>query len=121
MDMRGYGVPITAALGIGPTTVDLEIRVRMLPVQNSRVRWYIPFERRGVFSLGNMCLCLGGGKVGLAFLQVFNLAGGILRAHETAMETSDLVALLTVREFKSGGPWCAREGITACMPITETC
>jgi hypothetical protein len=84
---------ISPALGIGAATMDLQIRVRCLSIQDlvGRLRHGL-FNGAAVLLLrSHVCLRLGRGKVGLAFLQMLDLARCVLCAHETAMQTADFV------------------------------
>ena len=73
-------------------TMDLEIGVRMGAVEHGL--------RRGAVDVGvlvEVSARLGGIEVCLAFLQVFDLAGGVLGPREAAMQTSHLCTLCRSR------------------------
>jgi len=88
---------IAGTLCVRAATVDLEIRVRVLAGQDTG--WAIAgvssFDGSAgsILGCGDVCLGVGGLEVGLAFLEMLNLAGGVLCAHEAAVKTAHLIAL----------------------------
>jgi hypothetical protein len=88
-------LPVTAPFRIRASPMDLEVRVWLLAIQytagtlcSSRARhWPV------LCLLCKMRLRLGRVKIGLAFLEMFNLARRVLCADEAAVLTPDFVAL----------------------------
>lgn len=92
---------VACALGVGAPPMDLEIRVWVLAGQYGSTAGGAVLLDVGV-EVGALCSGYLGGEIGLrvgrcevrlALLEVLNLARRVLRAHEAAVETSDLVAL----------------------------
>jgi hypothetical protein len=83
---------ISPALRIGPATMDLQVWVRCLSIQNlGRLRHGLFISAAVLLLRGHVRLRIGRGEVRLAFLQMLNLARRVLCAHETAVQTADFV------------------------------
>lgn len=95
VNVRRDGLAVTRALRVRATTVDLEVRIRMLAAQDTGALRHAGVDARGraMLVLGEVRLSFWGGQVRLALLQMLDLARGVLRAHEAAVQTSHLVAL----------------------------
>lgn len=96
LDIRRKGLAIASALCIWTTSMDLEVWIRRLAVEDlAGARGHARLTGGGILLLGlkQMCLGIGGGEVRLALLQVLDLAGGVLRADEATVQTSHFVAL----------------------------
>jgi hypothetical protein len=120
---------ISSALRVRATSVDLEVRIGVLTVQDagsSAALRHVGVELRGVGILDDVRLSVGGCEIGLALLEVLNLAGGVLRAHKAAMQTSYLVtlSLLSARTRQDFGQepfsqkWfasCGVGGVEGCL------
>ena len=98
MQIGRNGLAISCALRIGATTMHLKVRIRLLAAQ------YLAGNRRHpwidgscilllllALSLQEMGLRFGGGEVGLALLEMLDLAGRVLCAHEAAVQTAHFV------------------------------
>lgn len=80
--------------------MDLQVRIRGLAVEDlAGARRHRRVHGRGILlllllllCLEEVCLGIGRGEVGLAFLQMLDLAGCVLCADEAAVETADLIA-----------------------------
>jgi hypothetical protein len=90
---RRNGLAVSRALRVGAAPVDLKVRIRCLAVED------LAGCLRHV-GLNGVCILLHlrhvrlrvwRGKVGLAFLQVFDLPRRVLCAHEAAMQAAHLV------------------------------
>jgi hypothetical protein len=92
------GLSITDALVVRPSTVDLEVRIGMLPAEDAGGLRETSLELGGILLplpllLGEVCLRVVRRQVGLAFLQMLNLARRVLCAHVAAVQTSYFITL----------------------------
>lgn len=103
----GELLAITAALDVGPATVDLEVWIRLLAVEHSS-RCDAGGHGPLVAVLRAPCLGLGRSQVGLALVEMFNLARRVLRAHEAAVQTAHLITFcgrVLVLELSKGASY----------------
>jgi hypothetical protein len=93
--IRRNGLAVSRALRVGAAAVDLEVRVRCLAVQNlAGCLRYVCLNSVCILlllHLRHVRLRVRRGEVGLAFLEVLDLAGRVLCAHEAAMQAAHLV------------------------------
>jgi hypothetical protein len=91
----GNGLAVPRALRVRPTTVDLQVRVRRLAIQD--LTWCLRYGRVNglgvllLLHLRHMRLCIWRGQVRLTFLKMLNLTRRVLRANEAAVQTAHFV------------------------------
>jgi hypothetical protein len=90
MTVGRNGLSITGTFAVRPSTVDLEVGIGMLAAEDARGLRQTSLELRGILLplpllLGEVCLRVVRVQIGLAFLQVLNLARRVLCAHVAAV------------------------------------
>jgi hypothetical protein len=122
MKMWGNGLAVSCALGVGAAAMDLEVRIWMLAVQDAGSGGAVcdVLVDLGALVGDEVGLGIRRRQIGLALLQMLNLAGGVLRAHEAAVETSYFVALAqrssAQRAWEKASRW---EGPRVAMEMTS--